>query len=134
MKTWEEFVKQGERSRFTRPGDDDFSPYNAYLGITKEMEKYEIFTHPEEIERDLSLFRAGEHLCDLLTKYACLSWDINFSDNINEEEASFWRKLCSVAQERGRCGGRLNDALEEAASYRPAAIKAANAGLSDKWR
>ena len=137
MRTYKQFMERAQKERRDiRPGDPDEFPFDSYLGITKIGDRYEVLVHPEDKWKDLSFSGACNTLCDFFTKYYSVIGriDFNFSDDISEEEQKFVRRLCDIVRDRARFEQESIYEYNRAESLRPAATRAANAGLVDKFR
>jgi len=134
MKTLEQFIEQQERGRGARPGEANFFPFDCYLGVKKDDNgRYEVLIVRDNTP-NLDQLQAYSLLCDVMLKYCSIKFELNFSDNIETEEQQFIHKMCDLVKDCGYYREHYRESAEEAANLRPAAIRAANAGLSDPWK
>jgi len=133
MKTYEEFLAEKEKIGYVRPGEPGSELGDFYVAFTCESGKYSFIEGPETIVKETDFAGISNAFLDLVERCP-FRYDLNFSEGFSQNEKDLLARLNKVVKEMQHFKGLSADYSAEAASYRPAAIRAASRGLVDKFR
>ena len=81
----------------------------------------------------MDFIQTANSLCDLLEECP-LRYELNFSEKVPEQEQKFLKRLAEIVLGKKECESHARDMANYAADLRPSALRAAGAGLSDKYK
>ncbi|MBS3143441.1 hypothetical protein J4446_01000 [Candidatus Woesearchaeota archaeon] len=100
MKTFEEFARKKKDDRFKRSGELGFNSYDHYLGFLYENGKYTFLEGPRTRINGADFATTANSLCDILEEAPRVRFELNFSEQIPEQEREFLKRLTKIVLEK----------------------------------
>ena len=134
MRTFDDFVRDSEttKKKSLRTGEPGFNGYHCYLGILYDHGMYTFIEGPRTVVNNVDFVTTANSLCDLLEEYSGLRCELNFSEQVPQQEREFLARLANIVEEKEEFRSEADSMEDYAADLRPSAIRAANAGLTKR--